>query len=116
MKVQQSTTMTDDEKTQKFTDSFKMLTDLNSSLLLSNIEKITLPDGKESVSDPAQIKAFVDNAESKLIKEIEEELAKIRLQGSVQPIPMKATEEQIKNGAPATYTIPITFDNSNFFV
>ena len=49
-------------------------------------------------------------------KEIEEELAKIRLQGSVQPIPMKATEEQIKNGAPATYTIPITFDNSNFFV
>ena len=116
MQVQQSTTMSDEEKTQKFTDSFNMLTELNSALLLNNIEKITLPDGKQSVSDPAQIKDFIENAESKLTKEIEEELAKIRLQGSVQPIPMKATEEQIKNGAPATYTIPITFDNSNFFV
>ena len=49
-------------------------------------------------------------------KEIEEELSKIRLQGAVPPIQMQATEEQIKKGAPANYTIPITFDNSNFFV
>ena len=116
MQVQQSTTMSDEEKTQKFTDSFNMLTDLNSALLLNNIEKITLPDGKQSVSDPAQIKDFIENAESKLTKEIEEELSKIRLQGAVPPIQMQATEEQIKKGAPANYTIPITFDNSNFFV
>ena len=116
MQVQQSTTMSDEEKTQKFTDSFNMLTDLNSALLLNNIEKITLPDGKQSVSDPAQIKDFIENAESKLTKEIEEELSKIRLQVAVPPIQMQATEEQIKKGAPANYTIPITFDNSNFFV
>ena len=116
MQVQQSTTMSDEEKTQKFTDSFNMLTELNSALLLNNIEKITLPDGKQSVSDPAQIKDFIENAESKLTKEIEEELSKIRLQGAVPPIQMQATEEQIKKGAPANYTIPITFDNSNFFV
>jgi hypothetical protein len=116
MQVQQSTTMSDEEKTQKFTDSFNMLTELNSALLLNNIEKITLPDGKQSVSDPAQIKDFIENAESKLTKEIEEELSKIRLQGAVPPIKMQATEEQIKKGAPANYTIPITFDNSNFFV
>ena len=108
--------MSDEEKTQKFTDSFNMLTELNSALLLNNIEKITLPDGKQSVSDPAQIKDFIENAESKLTKEIEEELSKIRLQGAVPPIQMQATEEQIKKGAPANYTIPITFDNSNFFV
>ena len=108
MQVQQSTTMSDEEKTQKFTDSFNMLTDLNSALLLNNIEKITLPDGKQSVSDPAQIKDFIENAESKLTKEIEEELSKIRLQGAVPPIQMQATEEQIKKGAPANYTIPIT--------
>ncbi len=116
MQVQQSTTMSDEEKTQKFTDSFNMLTELNSALLLNNIEKITLPDGKQSVSDPAQIKDFIENAESKLTKEIEEELSKIRLQGAVPPIQMQATTEQIKKGAPANYTIPITFDNSNFFV
>ena len=116
MQVQQSTTMSDEEKTQKFTDSFNMLTELNSALLLNNIEKITLPDGKQSVSDPAQIKDFIENAESKLTKEIEEELSKIRLQGAVPPIQMQAAEEQIKKGAPANYTIPITFDNSNFFV
>ncbi len=68
MQVQQSTTMSDEEKTQKFTDSFNMLTELNSALLLNNIEKITLPDGKQSVSDPAQIKDFIENAESTLTK------------------------------------------------
>ena len=33
----------------------------------------------------------------------------------MKPIKVKATEEQIKKGVPATFEVPITFDNSNFF-
>ena len=40
----------------------------------------------------------------------------LRQQGSVKPIQIKATEEQIKAGVPSTFTVPIAFDNSNFFV
>jgi hypothetical protein len=107
--------MTAEEKTKRFTDSFKVLSELNMSLLISNIDRITLPSG-ESVTDRAQIKQFVENADAKLIKELENKLIDIRQQGSIKPFKAKATEEQIKAGAPATYEVPITFDNANFFV
>ena len=107
--------MTAEEKTKRFTDSFKILSELNMSLLISNIDRITLPAG-ESVTDRAQIKQFVENADAKLIKELENKLIDIRQQGSIKPFKAKATEEQIKAGAPATYEVPITFDNANFFV
>jgi len=40
----------------------------------------------------------------------------LRGQASIKPMTMKSTEAQIKKGAPVTYQIPLTFDNSNFFV
>ena len=109
-----SANISDDEKTKMFNESFKTLTDLNSQLLLSNIETITLPSG-DTVSDSAQINEFIENAESKLVQELESALVRIRQQGSLKPMTAKSTEEQIKKGAPATYQVPITFDNANFF-
>lgn len=107
--------MTAEEKTKRFTESFRILSDLNMSLLVSNIQKITLPSG-ESVTDRNQIKEFIQNADAKTIKDLENKLADIRQQGSIKPVKIKASEEQIKAGAPATYEVPITFDNANFFV
>ena len=107
--------MTAEEKTKRFTESFRILSDLNMSLLVSNIQKITLPSG-ESVTDRNQIKEFIQNADAKTIKDLENKLADIRRQGSIKPVKIKASEEQIKAGAPATYEVPITFDNANFFV
>ena len=40
----------------------------------------------------------------------------LRGQGAVKPLRLKATEAQIKKGAPASYEVPVTFDTSNFFV
>jgi hypothetical protein len=104
-----------EEKTKRFTESFKRLNELNSSLLINNIKTIKLPDGQE-VSDTGQIKSFIENADSKKIKEIENALIEMRSQGAVKPFVVKSDEEQIKKGAPATYEVPLTFDNSNFFV
>ena len=111
----QSSNMTDEEKVQKFDESFKALTELNSKVLLKNILKITTPEGTE-VADPVQIKEFIENANATLINELQDELAVIRTQGSVKPLRLKATEEQIKKGAPASYEVPVTFDTANFFV
>lgn len=104
-----------EEKTKRFNDSFQQLSTLNSTLLIENIKSITLPDGTV-VDNSAQIKQFVDNADAKHIKELEQKLIEIREQGSIKPFTVKSTEEQIKAGAPATYQVPITFDNANFFV
>ena len=111
----QDSKMTDEEKTKRFDESFKALTELSMGLLLRNIEKITTPDGTE-VTDPVQIKEFVDNADAGLITELQDKLNELRAQGSTQPAKLKATEEQIKKGAPASYEIPVTFDTANFFV
>lgn len=111
----QESELPDEDKSKRFNESFKALTDLNSSILLKNISMITMQDGTE-VSDPAQIKEFFDNANAKLIKEIETKIIALRSQGAVKPLKLKATEEQIKKGAPATYEVPITFDTANFFV
>ena len=111
----QDSQLSDEDKAKKFNDVFKALTDLNSSILLKNIEKITMQDGAE-ISDSAHIKEFVDNANATLIKEIEDKLTQLRSQGAVKPLKLKATEEQIKKGAPVTYDVPVTFDTSNFFV
>ena len=111
----QSSDISDEEKVKRFDESFKALTELNSKVLLKNISKITTPEGTE-VSDPAQIKEFIDNANATLINELQDKLADIRVQGSVKPLTLKATEEQIKKGAPATYQVPVTFDTANFFV
>ena len=111
----QDSQLADEEKAKRFNDAFKTLTDLNASILLKNINSITMTDGTE-ITDPAHIKEFVDNANTTLIKEIEGKLTELRGQGAVKPLKLKATEEQIKKGAPATYEVPVTFDTSNFFV
>jgi hypothetical protein len=107
--------MTPEEKTKRFSDSFKQLNALNSQMLLDNIAEIVSPSG-DAVKDPALIKDFIDNADAKTTKELETKLSVIRQQGAIKPFRVNATEEQIKNGAPSTYEVPVTFDNANFFV
>jgi hypothetical protein len=104
-----------EDKNKRFTESFKTMAALNFELMAGNIGSIILPTG-ETVADREQIKEFVQNADSKLIREIEDGLTTLRQQGTVKPLKFKSSEEQIKDGAPATYEVPITFDNSNFFV
>jgi hypothetical protein len=111
----QDSQLSDEEKATRFNDAFAKLTELNSSILLKNIAGVIMTDGTE-VTDPAQIREFVDNANAALIKEIEQRVMALRSQGAVRPLKLKATEEQIKKGAPATYEVPVTFDTANFFV
>jgi len=111
----QNTDLAPEEKVKRFNESFKALTELSITILLKNISKIITPDGAE-VTDPAQIKEFVEKANATLIKELQDKLIELRTQGAVKPVKLKATEEQIKKGAPASYEVPVTFDTANFFV
>jgi len=104
-----------EEKSKRFNESFRVLTELNDQILLRNIRQIRTPEGVE-VSDPAQIKEFIENANAKVITELQDRLAEVRMAGTIKPLSLKATEEQIKKGAPVTYEVPVTFDSANFFV
>ena len=47
---------------------------------------------------------------------MQEQMIMLRSQAQIKPITLKSNEEQIKKGAPVSFTVPLTFDNSNFFV
>ena len=109
-----SSSMTEEQKQTAFAKSFETLNMVNFSLLIDSIKSITTPKG-DTVSDRAQIIEFCDNADTKMITEIQEKLSGLRLQAQIPPLKIKTSEEQIKKGAPASFEVPVTFDNSNFF-
>jgi len=111
----EGSTLSDDEKNRRFAEGYKKLTDLNFGLLLDSVASITTPEG-DTVTDIQQLREFLDNGSSKVVTEIQNELGKVRTQAAFKPLKLKANEEQIKRGAPVTFEVPITFDNSNFFV
>ena len=110
-----SSQLSQEEKTQRYADAYRKLTELNFDMLSTSFTKITTPEGTE-VTDREQIKEFLNNADSKLVNEMQDEMIRLRSQAQVRPIQLKATDEQIKKGAPVSFTVPLTFDNSNFFV
>jgi len=108
------TQMDETQKSKTFAESFRKLSELNFDVLVSSIVSITTPDGT-AVTDKEQIREFINNADVKITNDIQEGLGELRTQGNLKPLTVKANEEQIKKGAPATYEVPVTFDNSNFF-
>jgi len=109
-----SSSMTEEQKQTAFAKSFETLNMVNFSLLVDSIKSITTPKG-DTVTDRAQLIEFCDKADTKTITEIQEKLSELRLQAQIAPLKIKTTEEQIKKGAPASFEVPVTFDNSNFF-
>jgi hypothetical protein len=110
-----SSQLSEEEKTKRYADAYRKLTELNFDMLSTSFTKIITPEGTE-VTDREQIKEFLNNADSKLVNEMQDEMISLRSQAQVRPIQLKATDEQIKKGAPVSFTVPLTFDNSNFFV
>lgn len=109
------TTFTEEQKTQRYAQAYKALTELNFEMLSNSFSKIETPAG-DIVTDSKQITEFLQNADSVFVNEVQEGMIQIRNQAQIKPLKMKSTEEQIKKGAPVTFDVPLTFDNSNFFV
>ena len=109
-----SSAMTEEQKQTAFAKSFETLNMVNFSLLVDSIKSISTPEGN-TVVDRAQIIEFCNKADTKTITEIQEKLSDLRLQAQIPPLKIKTTEDQIKKGAPASFEVPVTYDNSNFF-
>jgi len=109
-----SSAMTEEQKQTAFAKSFETLNTVNFSLLVDSIKSITTPEDN-TVVDRAQIIEFCNKADTKTITEIQEKLSDLRLQAQIPPLKIKTTEDQIKKGAPASFEVPVTYDNSNFF-
>jgi hypothetical protein len=103
------------ERGKLFAENFKQLTEMNFNILQDAVTELKTPEG-DVVTDKNMIIDFLNNAPKKITEEIQKGLAANRNQAALPPVKLKATEEQIKKGAPANYELPITFDSANFFV
>ena len=105
----------DDVKISKFQESFSKLTDLNLQIVVESVIAIQ-PVGEEVVTNKNHIKEFILGADAKTYNQIKTHVELQRDKYTQKPIEVKATDEEIEAGAPETFTVPIQFDQSNFFV
>lgn len=101
------------KKMEQFNESFLKLTELTVSTLSKCIVRITV--GDTTVTDPTFINDFIDNADKHFYNDVVEHLELQKEKFQIEPLKVESSDEDIEKGAPAEWTVPITFDQSNFF-
>jgi len=101
------------KKLETFTKSFKKLTEITIFTLENSITSIDV--GSEIVTNHSYIKEFVHNADKNMFQTVADHIEQERTKFSVQPLKVEATEEEIDQGVPESYDVPISFDQANFF-
>jgi len=105
--------MSDMEKIKKFNQSFRKLTELTVFTITKSVVKIEV--GEDVVTNPDHIREFIENVDKSFYKELSDHLTKEKEKFSIKPLEIHSTDEEIAEGAPAEWTLPIVFDQSNFF-
>ena len=108
-------TVPNEEKMERFRAAFNRLTDLTVETVAKSIAKIELTDG-QVVSDPKHILEFMQNTSKEFYTTILDHITEQRDKFAVKPFIANTTKEEQEKGAPETFEVPITFDQSNFFV
>jgi len=103
----------DQEKLSKFNESFQKLTNLTIDSLASSIVSITI--GDTEVTNTSHIQEFIQNADKEFYQEVLKHIETQRDTFALEPLKVKANDEDVAKGAPKNYDVAITFDQSNFF-
>jgi len=113
MQMVNDDSISDDKKMEMFNSSFSNLTKITVDLMAEAIVKIEA--GTEEVTDKKLISEFVHNIDKELFDMINNHLAELKLQNQLKPIEFSTNEEQQLAGAPITYSVPISFNETDFF-
>lgn len=105
--------MEEKEKVRRFNESFTKLTAMTIDTVADSISQIQV--GEEVVVDPGHISEFINNADKNFFKAVTDHVESQRNQFIMEPVKVQATEEELAKGAPKEYTIPVAFDQANFF-
>ena len=71
--------------------------------------------GETEVTDLKFISEFVNNVDKEIFQKIQDHISSLKERNDIKPLTFTTTEEQQALGAPASYTIPVNFNNSDFF-
>lgn len=107
-------TISEAEKLDRFSKTFKNITALNVTMIADSINAIQYKE-EDPVTNKQHIREFIENADSGVFNTIKKHVEELRDRFTSQPIDVEATPEEIEAGAPAKYQVPMQFDHSNFF-
>jgi hypothetical protein len=113
LNMSNDSSITDERKLEIFNESFTKLTNVTVDLMSESIFKIVTQDAE--VTDKKFIAEFVANADKDLFKTVQDHLTTLKESNDLKPLEFATTEEQQADGAPASYKVPINFNNSDFF-
>jgi len=113
MQISSNDSLTDEQKNTMIRDSFRSLTDLTTDIMVSSIFKIKTAEG--DVTETRFIKEFIENADRIVVDTIQKHLTDLKTRNEVKPLTMSTTPEQQEAGAPASFEVPINFDQATFF-
>lgn len=101
--------LSDSEKMTKFNESFVKLTTMTVDMITQCVDKIEVPEG--SVSDPEQIKEFLENTTSEIFNGLKTHIEETRQGVNVPDQKVQCENEECKHN----FTVPVTLDQSDFF-
>ena len=107
-------TVHSEQKMERLRQAFLRLTDLTVNIVPKSINQIEV-DG-QIVSEPKHILEFMQNVSKEFYTKILDHISEQRDKFGTKPFVATTTKEEQDRGAPETFEIPITFDQSNFFV
>lgn len=96
-----------EKKLSLFNESFLKLTALTVDIIAGCIRQIDTPDG--SVSDPTQIKEFVDNCPKEIFDQLSDHVKQMKSNNELEPMKVKCSSCEHE------YSQPVAMDQSSFF-
>jgi hypothetical protein len=105
--------LSDDKKLELFNQSFNVITNTTIGLISESIFKIVI--NNQEVTDKKHILEFVQNIDKELFNKIQTHINELKEANEIKPLELNSSPEFIERGAPATYKIPLNFNNSDFF-
>jgi hypothetical protein len=107
--------ISESDKISKIQESFKRLTDINLELVKNSILSIR-HQNEQSVTDRNHIDEFINNCDKEFFEAVIKHVESQKEKFSIKPLTVNFSKEDQDKGAPPTVEIPITLDQSNFFV
>jgi hypothetical protein len=105
--------LAEDRKLELFKQSFNKLTEITLGLVIDSIYKVDTTSG--SVTDKDFIREFMEKCDREVFNAVKDKLDELKIQNSIKPLTVKATDDMIAAGSAEELEVPIVFDPSTFF-
>lgn len=112
--ILQDKDLTTEKRKQIMQEILEKASENNIDVVAKQVIKITTPEGEEI--NPAHIKEFLSNSDTKLYNSIRDFLLENRSQFDIPPQQVAIPKDLVEKGAPETISVPVFLNNVNFFV